>query len=108
MTQNKVVEVTDDNFAEVISNDKPVLIDFWAEWCGPCRMLGPTIEDIALETEGKFVIGKLNVDNNSATSAKFGIRSIPVVIIFQEGKEVDRIIGNASKSVILAKLEACL
>lgn len=108
MAQSKVVEVTDHNFAEVISDDRPVLVDFWADWCGPCRMLGPTIEEVASETEGKYVIGKLNVDNNSATSSKFAIRSIPVMIIFKEGKEVNRIIGNAGKSAILAKLESCL
>lgn len=100
----KVIEFNDENFAEMISGDNVVLVDFWAEWCGPCRMLGPVIDEIASETAGKYIIGKLNVDTNSSTSAKFSVRSIPMMVIFKNGKEVDRIIGNVPKNTILEKL----
>lgn len=100
----KVIEFNDENFAEMISGEKVVLVDFWAEWCGPCRMLGPVIDEIASETAGDYVIGKLNVDTNSSTSAKFSVRSIPMMVIFKNGKEVDRIMGNVPKNTILERL----
>ena len=103
---SKTVEFNDSNFDEMVSVNKIVLVDFWAEWCGPCRMLGPTIDEIAQETADKYIIGKLNVDENSSIAAKYGIRSVPVMIIFKNGKEVDRILGNVPKSTILDKLKA--
>lgn len=108
MSQSKVIEINDSNFGELISSYKLVIVDFWAEWCGPCRMLGPVIEEIAVEYADKFVVGKVNVDNNAAISSKFSIRSIPVIIFFKDGEEVDRIMGYASKAAILERLSVFL
>lgn len=105
---NKAIEITDSNFEEVISGDKPVLVDFWAEWCGPCKMIGPIVEELAGDLEGKAVIGKLDVDSNPATSAKFGIRSIPTLLVFKGGQVVDKQIGVTTKSVLAQKLEGQL
>ncbi|MFY8000823.1 MAG: thioredoxin [Candidatus Kapaibacteriota bacterium] len=99
--------LTDDNFqAEVLDSDKPVLVDFWAAWCGPCRMIAPVIEEIARDYDGKAKIGKLDVDNNQRVAMQYGIRSIPALLIFQGGKVVDQIIGAVPKSHITAKLDA--
>lgn len=103
---HKAVEITDANFEEIIQSDKPVLVDFWAEWCGPCKMIGPVVEELAGEYEGKAVVGKVNVDENSAVSAKFGIRSIPTLLIFKNGQIVDKQIGAVPKAVLSKKLEA--
>jgi len=85
------LHITDENFeAEVLNSDKPVLVDFWATWCGPCRMIAPIIEDLAKDYEGKAVIGKLDVDNNQLAAEKFGIRSIPTILIFKGGQLVDK------------------
>src|ERR1017187_8541620 len=103
------IEFTDANFDQlVLKSDKPVLVDFWAEWCGPCRMVGPVVEELAKEYEGKAVIGKLNVDNNPEVSTKFGIRSIPTILFFKGGQLVDRQVGAVPKSAIETKLKAQL
>ncbi|POY38633.1 MULTISPECIES: thioredoxin [Solitalea] len=101
--------ITDANFEEVVlKSDKPVLVDFWAEWCGPCRMVGPVVEELASEYEGKAVIGKVDVDNNPEVSMKFGIRNIPALLFFKNGEIVDKQIGAVPKSVLAGKLEAQL
>ncbi|MBI4930812.1 MAG: thioredoxin [Bacteroidetes bacterium] len=103
------LEITDANFDEVVlKSDKPVLVDLWAEWCGPCRMVGPIVEELAKEYEGKAVIGKLNVDNNPNISVKYGIRSIPTLLFFKGGQMVDRQVGAVPKSVLEGKLKAQL
>lgn len=103
---SKTVEITDANFEQIIASDKPVLVDFWAEWCGPCKMIGPVVEELASEYEGKAVIGKVDVDSNPAVSAKFGIRSIPTLLVFKGGEIVDKQIGAVPKSVLSQKLDA--
>ena len=103
---HKAIEITDQNFEEIIKSDKPVLIDFWAEWCGPCRMIGPIVEELAGELEGQAVIGKLNVDNNPNVPSRFGIRGIPTLLIFKDGKQVDKQVGLTGKEVLKQKLSA--
>lgn len=102
----KTIEITDSNFEEIINSDKPVLVDFWAEWCGPCRMIGPVVEELAGEYNGKAVIGKVNVDENPNVSAKFGIRSIPTLLVFKNGEIVDKQVGAVPKGVLSQKLDA--
>jgi thioredoxin 1 len=102
----KAIEITDANFDEIINSDKPVLVDFWAEWCGPCKMIGPIVEELAGDYEGKAVIGKVDVDSNPQASAKFGIRSIPTLLVFKNGEIVDKQVGAVPKSVLAQKLEA--
>ena len=103
---HKAVEITDANFEQIINSGKPVLVDFWAEWCGPCKMIGPVVEELAGEYEGKVVVGKVNVDENAGVSAKFGIRSIPTLLIFKNGVVVDKQVGAVPKAVLSKKLEA--
>ncbi|MPR36459.1 thioredoxin [Salmonirosea aquatica] len=100
----KALEVTDSSFEELIQGDKPVLVDFWAEWCGPCKMIGPVVEQLAGEYEGKAVIAKMDVDMNAQIPAKFGIRSIPTLMIFKGGQLVDKVVGAVPKSVLEQKL----
>ncbi|HRJ31444.1 MAG TPA: thioredoxin [Cyclobacteriaceae bacterium] len=102
----KTIELTDSTFDQTINSDKPVLVDFWAEWCGPCKMIGPVVEELAGEYEGKAVVAKLNVDENPQTAAKFGIRSIPTLLVFKGGQIVDKQIGAVPKSVLAQKLAA--
>jgi thioredoxin 1 len=100
---------TDENFAtEVLQSDKPVLVDFWAVWCGPCKMIAPSVEELAGEFEGKAKVGKLDVDNNQESAIKYGVRSIPTVLIFKDGKVHDTIIGAVPKVQLKKKLEAAL
>jgi len=102
----KAIEITDANFEqEVISSDVPVLIDFWAVWCAPCKMVAPIVEQIATEYRGKLKVGKLDVDNNRQTAMEYGIRSIPTLLVFAKGKVVEQIIGVVSKSHLVEKLE---
>lgn len=103
------LELTDQNFEElVLKSDKPVLVDFWAEWCGPCRMVGPFVEEIAKDYEGRAIVGKVNVDNNPGISMQFGIRNIPALLYFKNGQVVDKQIGAVQKSVLAGKLDAQL
>jgi thioredoxin 1 len=103
------VEITDANFAEVAMNsDKPVMIDFWAEWCGPCRMVTPIVEEMANDYDGRAVIGKVNVDENPDISAKFGIRNIPTIIFLKGGQVVDKSVGAVPKNVLTEKMEALM
>jgi thioredoxin 1 len=101
------LQITDSNFEEtVLKSDKPVLVDFWAEWCGPCRMVGPIVEEISNEYAGKAVVGKVDVDNNPNISMQFGIRNIPTLLIFKGGKVVDKQVGAVPKNVLTQKLDA--
>ncbi|RLD24289.1 MAG: thioredoxin [Bacteroidetes bacterium] len=104
----ETIEITDANFNEILNTDKPVLVDFWAEWCGPCKMIGPIVKQLAEEYEGKAVIGKVNVDENPNTAAQFGIRSIPTLLVFKGGEIVDKQIGAVPKAVLAGKLDAQL
>ncbi|MDC1105365.1 thioredoxin [Prolixibacteraceae bacterium] len=103
------IEVTDANFDEVvIQSEQPVLVDFWAEWCGPCRMLTPIVEELAKEYEGKVVVTKMDVDNNQGTAAKYGIRNIPTILFFKGGEVVDKQVGAVPKTSLATKLDSML
>lgn len=103
------VEITDQNFEElVLKSEVPVLVDFWAPWCGPCKAIGPIIEELHNDYGSKAVIGKLNVDNNPKVSMDFGVMNIPTLLVFKGGKMVDKIVGAAPKSVLSGKINAHL
>ena len=103
------VEVTDANFEElVLKSDKPVMLDFWAVWCGPCRMIAPIVEEMAEEYEGKAVIGKVDVDSNPEVAMKYGIRNIPTTLFVKNGEVADKQVGAAPKKVFTDKLDALL
>lgn len=103
------LEITDANFEElVLKSDKPVVVDFWAEWCGPCRMLTPIIEEMAGEYEGKAVIGKVNVDLNPNVASQFGIRNIPTVLFVKGGEIADKSVGAVPKNQLTSKLDALI
>ena len=103
------LEITKSNFEElVIKSDKPVLVDFWAEWCGPCRMVGPIVDELSNDFEGRAVVGKVNVDAEGGISMKYGIRNIPTLLIFKDGEIVDKQVGVAPKQVLANKLEALI
>jgi thioredoxin 1 len=106
---SKKVEFTDANFeAEVVGSEVPVLVDFWAPWCGPCRIVDPIVEEIAGQYEGKLKVGKLNTDDNRETAAKYGIMSIPTIMIFKNGKVEERIVGAQPKKAIVDKINGIL
>ncbi len=102
------LKITDGNYQEILAEGKPVVIDFWAPWCGPCKMVGPIIDELATEYEGKVVIGKCDVDENDGVAATYGIRNIPTVLFFKDGKLVDKQVGSAPKSSYVTKIEALL
>ncbi len=103
------IEVTESNFEElVLKSDKPVLLDFWAEWCGPCRVIAPYVKEISEEFEGKAVVGKVDVDSNPGISAKYGIRNIPTILFIKDGEVADKQIGAVPKKNLVEKLNALL
>ena len=103
------LEITDENFDElVLKSEKPVVVDFWAEWCGPCRMIVPLINEMSKDFEGKALVGKVNVDQNTNVSAQFGVRSIPTVLFIKNGEVVDKSVGAVPKATLEAKLNALL
>jgi thioredoxin 1 len=103
------VILTDANFDEIVlKSDKPVIVDFWAEWCGPCRVIGPIVSEIAEDFRDKVIVGKLDVDNNPAVSIKYGIRNIPTILFFKNGEVADKQVGAVPKSNLVNKVEALL
>ena len=103
------LEITDANFEEtVLKSDKPVMVDFWAAWCGPCRMVGPIIDEISTDYDGKAVVGKLDVDANQEFAAKYGVRNIPTVLLFKDGELVERKVGVSPKDAYMKAIDAVL
>ena len=102
------LEITSQNFDEVKQQGQPVLIDFWATWCGPCKRLGPIIEELAAEYDGKAIVGKCDIEENDELTEQFGIMNVPTVVFLKDGKEVDRVVGLAMKNVYQDKLNALL
>ncbi len=101
---NNTVEATDQNFSEIVGSETPTLVDFWAEWCGPCKMMNEPLEQIATENSGKLTVAKLNVDDNQSTAMNYEVMSIPTLIIFQEGVEKKRLVGARSKAQLESEL----
>ncbi len=99
------LQITDATINEVLQTDKLVVIDFWAEWCGPCKMVGPIIEQISEEYKEKVVVGKLDVDNNDDTTSKYGIRNIPTVLFIKNGEVVDKVVGAGAKNLFTDKID---
>jgi len=107
MASENVLTISPDNFdSEVKSSDKPVLVDFWAEWCGPCKMLSPILDELADERGEAVTIGKVNIDEHQALAAEYGVKSIPLLLFFKDGEVKDKIVGVAAKDAIAAKLDA--
>lgn len=103
------LEATDGNFDKLVLNsDKPVIVDFWAEWCGPCRMVGPIVEEVGVDYEGKAIVAKVDVDSNPGITAKYGIRNIPTILFFKDGEVADKQVGAVPKSTIAGKLDLLL
>ena len=103
------IEITDSNFQEVVIDaGKPAVVDFWAEWCGPCRMLTPIVKELSSEYEGRVVVGKVDVDSNPGISAKYGIRNIPTLLFFKDGQVVDKQVGVVPKGALVNKIDALL
>ena len=102
------LEITNSNYKEVLAEGTPVVIDFWAPWCGPCKMVGPIIDELASEYEGRVIIGKCDVDDNDDIAAEFGIRNIPTVMFFKNGQLVDKQVGSAPKSLYVDKINNLL
>ncbi|MAS52087.1 MAG: thioredoxin [Flavobacteriales bacterium] len=103
------IELTDANFEDlVVKSDKPVVVDFWAEWCGPCRMVAPVVEELSKDYEGKAIVGKVDVDANNEISAKYGIRNIPTILFLKNGEVVDKQVGAAPKAALAEKLDKLL
>ncbi|MDL2276988.1 thioredoxin [Parabacteroides sp. OttesenSCG-928-G07] len=102
------LEITDANFDELVNSGKPMVIDFWAEWCGPCRMVAPIIDELAETYDSRVTIGKMDVDENNDVVGQFGIRNIPTVLFFKDGKMVDKLVGATSKDMFVEKIEAIL
>jgi len=100
--------ITNDNFEELLQSEKPLVIDFWATWCGPCKQIGPSIEELATEYEGKVTIGKCDIEENDDLVSKFGIRNVPTVLFIKNGEVVDKQVGAAAKSVFQTKIESLL
>lgn len=105
MASEKVTILTDGNFEQTINGKKPVLIDFWAEWCGPCRRMAPTVDELANDYEGKVVVGKMNVDENPSTPMRFSIRGIPTLLLFKGGELVEQVVGLADKDSLKKMLD---
>lgn len=102
------MEITNQNIEELMAQEKPLVVDFWATWCGPCKKIGPIVEELATEYEGKAIIGKVNVEEEDELAARFGIRNIPTILYFKNGEVVDKQVGACSKSVLEDKLKAIL
>jgi len=102
------MQITEANFIELLNGDKPVVVDFWAEWCGPCKMIAPVVDELAVAYEGKAIVGKANVDENEDLSIEYGIRSIPTILFFKNGVLKDRHVGVATKAILEDKIKALL
>ncbi|MDR0427676.1 MAG: thioredoxin [Dysgonamonadaceae bacterium] len=102
------LQITDSSFSDLLNGDKPLVVDFWAEWCGPCRLVSPIIDELAQIYEGKVIIGKVNVDENENLPVEYGIRSIPTLLFFKDGKLIDRHVGGITKISLDKKIEALL